>query len=103
MKTNEYFVVVTEHDCAQNDFPFNNHPSSGSIVHETMLAKASLIDAVKKCAYFHLYGKVAIARLEFLTDEEIRRLLAEDAEEKEQALANPVEEEEKEEDPLYAY
>lgn len=99
MKTNDYFVVVTEHDCAQNNFPLNSHPSNGSMAHETMLSKASLVDAVKKCAYFHLHGRVAIARLEFLTDEEVRRLLDDNAAENEEATAHSI----TKEDPLYAY
>jgi hypothetical protein len=72
----DYFVIVTEHDCDQDRFPENKHASNGSIVMETYLKDAALFQAVKRKENAgNRYGKVAIAKLVFLSDEEIKNLM----------------------------
>ena len=78
MKTTDYFVLVTEHDTDQREFPNVKHGSNGSIVHECYLHSSALHQIVDRKKYIgDKYGKISIAKLVFLTDEEIKQLTGE--------------------------
>lgn len=75
MSKSDYFAVVTEHDTDQRAFPDSQHGSSGSIVHECYLSQAALHKIIERKKYLgDKYGKIAIAKLVFLSDEEIKQL-----------------------------
>jgi HD superfamily phosphohydrolase YqeK len=72
----EFFVIVTEHDCDQRDFPHQQHASMGSIVMETYLKDADIVSAIERCEKTGgKFGRTGIAKLVFLTDEEIQKEL----------------------------
>ncbi len=78
MEKRTYFVVSTEHDCDQESFPDSPHISNGAIIMETYLKNATILKAAEiKKKVGDRYGKVAIAKLVFLTDEEFKQQLKE--------------------------
>ena len=76
MKKTDYFVIVTEHDTDQRAFPNVQHGSSGSIIHECYLYNCALHKIIDRKKYLgDKYGKIAIAKLVFLSDEEVKQLM----------------------------
>lgn len=71
----EFYVVVTEHDTDQRQFPHMTHGSNGSIVHEIYLHQSALNKVIDRKKYLgDKFGKAVIAKLVFLSDSEIELL-----------------------------
>lgn len=74
----DYFVIVTEHDTDMSKFPLHPHEPMGPIVMETYLRSATSSEAIsRKKQLGNKYGRCSIAKLVFLTNEEIQQLTEE--------------------------
>lgn len=75
MNIPERFVIVTEHDTDMSKFPLHPHEPNGPILMETYLKSATLSESIsRKNQLGNKYGRCSIAKLVFLTDEEIKQL-----------------------------